>query len=234
MLAWASLCIVAASVAPSAAAQERAPRLVLSSSASVVLYARPAPAPLAEAHPFRFVATDSLPAGMPLGTRILWGEGGLMRTVGLAPSTRRAELRTRRRMLQWHQGLGLATFAAMTAQVISGERIANDPGRYYERYQPIHRTLGYATFGAYSATATLSIFAPPGRRYSEGFSTIKLHRWLAVVHFAGMMAQPFLGVKTARASSLDEYTDAVRTHRWTGRVTYGAYTLALVSTLLPF
>ena len=37
---------------------------------------------------------------MPLHTRILWGEKGLIRKMNLAPETRRAELKLRTKMLQ--------------------------------------------------------------------------------------------------------------------------------------
>lgn len=177
---------------------------------------------------------DSLPAGMPLHTRLLWGHGGLLRTVGLAPSTRRAELQLRRAMLQWHQRLGLLTFGAMTTQVVLGELLAADPARHYASLQPVHRTLGYATFGSYMATASLSLTAPPARRYGGGFSSVRLHRYLALIHFTGMAAQPFLGRALADARTAEDHDRLLTTHRWVGRVTYAAFTTALFSIFLPF
>ncbi|RMH63002.1 MAG: hypothetical protein D6685_08285 [Bacteroidetes bacterium] len=176
---------------------------------------------------------DSLPDGMPLRTRLLWGRRGLMRTLGLAPSTRRGELRLRRAMLQWHQRMGLLTFGALTTQVVLGELMARNPARYYNDLRPIHRPLGYATFGAYMTTASLSLFAPPGRVYRSGFSSVRLHRWLAVVHFAGMALQPWLGVRLSEATGAT-YDRRLAQHRWAGRITLAAYTTAILSIFLPY
>ena len=175
---------------------------------------------------------DSLPENMPLRVQLLWGQRGLMRTLGLAPQTRLGELRLRRSMLQWHQRLGLVTFGALTTQVILGELMANNPAKHYEDLRPVHRTLGYATFGVYMTTASLSLFAPPARRYG-GFSSIKLHRWLALVHFTGMAIQPWLGTRLADARG-DAYGRRLDQHRWAGRITLGAFTAALLSVFLPY
>ncbi len=192
------------------------------------------PSLLAGSRPVGIAPTDSLPDGMPLPTRLLWGRNGLIRLIGLSPSTRQAELDLRRGMLQWHQRLGLVTFAAMTTQVILGEMIANNPAEHYNNLQPIHRTLGYATFGVYMGTATLSLGAPPARRYGDGFSSVRLHRYLAIVHFAGMIAQPILGYRLAGATTTDQYNSRLKTHRWVGRITYGAFSLAMISIFLPY
>ncbi len=178
--------------------------------------------------------TDSLPQGMPLNTRLLWGRKGLIRLLGLAPATRRRELEIRRTMLQWHQRLALLTLAALTTQFILGEVLASDRARYYQKLQPIHQPLGYATFGLYLTTASLSLGAPPARRYTPGFSSIKLHRALALIHFTGMMLQPWLGRRLRLAPSPESYERRLRTHRWVGRLTFGAYTAAFLVILLPY
>ena len=177
---------------------------------------------------------DSLPAGMPLHTRLLWGNQGVLRVIGLAPETRSGELRLRRSMLQWHQRMGLLTLGVLTTQVILGERLAANRAERYETLQPIHRTLGYVTFGTYMTTASLSLFAPPARRYSSGFSSVRLHRWLALVHFAGMAVQPWLGIRLADAMSAEAYDRRLSQHRWAGRITLAAYTSALLSIFLPY
>jgi len=189
---------------------------------------RMTPQPLA---PLGYVAAgDSLPEGMYLKERILWGERGLVRLLNLDPTYRRSELKMRRRWLQRHQQLGLITLAGMTGQVVLGELLAANKGPYSD-YQSIHKYLGYGTFTAYMVTASFAIFAPPSRRYSGGVSSIRIHRWLALIHFAGMVAQPFLGVRTANASSFESYRDNLNAHKWVGRVTYGAYLGAIATTL---
>ena len=176
---------------------------------------------------------DSLPDGMPFYSSLLWGEHGLVRAVGLAPSTRRGELVLRRSMLQWHQRMGLATLGVMTAQVILGELIAADRVEHSDLI-PTHRTLGYVTFGMYLGTASLSLGAPPARRYGGGFSNVQLHRYLALVHFTGMMVQPWLGAHLADAESLESYDARLTTHRWVGRVTYAAFGAAVLSIFFGF
>lgn len=190
---------------------------------------------LRERPPGRSAAVaDSLPEGMPLVTRALWGRRGVFRSVGLAPESRAAELRLRRSMLQWHQRLGLLTFGAFTTQLVLGELMAADRAKYYASLRPVHEKLGYTTFGTYLATASLSLAAPPGRRYGDGFSSIRLHRYLAVVHFTGMMLQPWLGAHLSRATSAASYDRRLRTHRWVGRSTYAAFTAALFTIFLPY
>jgi hypothetical protein len=189
----------------------------------------PTPAAPVLLHP-----TDSLPKGMPWNTRLLWGQRGLVRLVGLAPATRRRELEIRQTMLQWHQRMGLVTFAALTTQVILGEVLASDRSRYYQDLQPMHRTLGYVTFGLYLGTASLSLGAPPARRYDPGFDTIKLHRWLALIHFSGMALQPWLGRHLRAAPTVESYERRLNTHRWVGRLTLGAYAAALLAITLPY
>ena len=174
----------------------------------------------------------ALPDRMPLRTRLFWGEHGAFRAVGLAPETRAGELRLRRRMLTWHQRGGLVTFAALSAQVYLGQRLSSDRGAS-DGIRSAHRTLGYTSFGLYSATASLSILAPPAARYRRGYSSIKVHAALAVVHFAGMMAQPWLGQHLAGAPTASSYDRRLRTHQWVGLTMYGAYTAAIATTLLP-
>lgn len=213
-------------------------RLGLAHHPPAVLFSQEAPPAPASAYAPPALATpdptDSLPDGMPLNTRLLWGRKGLFRLLGLAPATRKRELEIRRTMLQWHQRLALVTFAALTTQVILGEVLASNRARYYQDLQPVHRTLGYATFGLYLTTASLSLGAPPARRYTPGFSSIKLHRWLALIHFTGMMLQPWLGRHLRLAPTPASYERRLRTHRWVGRITLGAYTAAFLAILLPY
>ena len=201
---------------------------------------RPAPAPLfadlvgtgsGEADPATLTAprdsTLRLPAHMPPYTTFLWGHRGVVRALGLAPSSRRKELQLRRKMLGLHQTLGLVTWGVFTAQMVTGQLLVND---YSDRTARLHRPLGYTTFGLYLGTATLSLGAPPARRYDTGYSTVRLHRWLALVHFSGMMAQPWLGRWVANASG--DYDRRRTIHQAVGYVTYAAFTTAMGTILL--
>jgi cytochrome b561 len=179
-------------------------------------------------------APDSLPANMPLINRIFWGRKGLVRLAGLAPSSRRAELQLRRQMLQVHQALGFVLLGVTTAQVVTGQLMYSNPGRYYEELRPLHRALGYGSFVLYLGTGSLSLLAPPARRYQSGLYPIKVHRYLAYVHMPGMLLQPWLGRAMARARDPDTYRRLRTLHRWTGWITYGALVTAFGVTLLEF
>lgn len=231
LLAAVGLLLVGAAQAQAGAASEARvakARLTLPPVTAIwspaALVARPAP---------HLALADSLPDGMPLFKRALWGPRGLVRAVGLAPSSRRRELEIRRSMLQWHQRMGLLTFGALTTQVVLGELMVDNPAEHFQDLQPIHRTLGYVTFGTYMTTASLSVFAPPARVYRNGFSSIKLHRILALIHFAGMAIQPWLGVRLSEATGA-AYDQRLDQHRWVGRITLAAYTTALLSIFLPY
>jgi cytochrome b561 len=178
-------------------------------------------------------SVDSLPDGMPLSKRLLWGRNGVVRVVGLAPDSREEELRLRRAMLQWHQRTGLATWLAMTAQTAIGARMYDDLPGNYQRYRDTHRRLGYATFALYSTTAALQLAAPPAREYDDGITNISVHRALSYVHFAGMMATPLLGASATRADSPEAYQQALDRHRLVGWVTYAAFSGAILSIFIP-
>jgi hypothetical protein len=86
----------------------------------------------------------------------------------------------------------------------------------------------------YLGTASLSLGAPPARRYGGGFSNVKLHRYLALIHFTGMMALPWLGQRIAGADSQETYDSRLAAHQWVGRITYTAFTAAIASIFFGF
>ncbi len=179
---------------------------------------------------------DSLQIQIPLSKQILWGENGLIRKLNLAPESRKAELKLRHKMLKMHQTLGLVTSSMMGYQYYLG-------GKLYKGKEvdaTIHKYLGYSIFGTYLTTASLSICAPPAMRYSSGVSSIKLHRFLSYIHFAGMLVMPYLGYLSA--GNLDyveneiEYNysnKALEAHRFIGDITFYSFQLAFLITLLP-
>ena len=126
-----------------------------------------------------YTITDSLPPNMPFSKKILWGENGVIRKVNLAPDSRVDEMKLRSEMLQLHQKLGLLNVGLMGAQMYLGNTMS-DGNR--ENGQA-HSYLGYTTFSVYMTTAGLQLFAPPAFRYSKGYSSIKIHKYLSYIHF---------------------------------------------------
>lgn len=174
---------------------------------------------------------DVSPSNMPIYTRFLWGKGGLIRKIKLAPETRIDELRLRRSMLIWHQRLGLVTLASLLTQVSTGKRIYENPVENYKKYSSFHKTLGYTTYGLYLTTASMSLLAPPARKYSKRLSSIKIHRYLALIHFSAMIIQPWLAYQAVNNSSQYEYY--IDLHNRVGTVAAVSLSLAFLSIFLP-
>ena len=167
---------------------------------------------------------------MPFSKKLIWGENGLARKLNLSPKNRTDELKLRHKMLQTHQKLGLLTLGMMGYQVYLGNNI-ND-----QTNKGLHRKLGYSTFGVYMTAAGFSILAPPALKYNKGVSSIKLHRYLSYIHFAGMLCMPYLGYLSAGNMDTDtaEYhTKALNTHGIVGAITFASLSLSFLTTLLP-
>ncbi|WP_266368882.1 hypothetical protein [Tellurirhabdus rosea] len=172
---------------------------------------------------------DMIPKKMTLGQRILWSRKGLIRTTGLAPLTpegREKELKLRRTMLVTHQVVGFATLAGMIAQGILGSQLYKAQGDRYTRLKDTHR--GVATFIniSYGTTALLAFTSPPRlptSSHRRGFSSIKLHKTLAYVHLAGMIATNVL------ARQLDGRETIKMAHRAAAFTTFAAFGAAIVA-----
>ena len=156
---------------------------------------------------------------MSVWERLWWGRHGLFRLTRLFPThpdDPAADFRqiadVRRRMLSAHQLLGLATVGVMTAHVVAGQ-VAISTGN-----TKVHRTLAPITIGMYSASAALSLLAPPPL-YSGpgGVDTITIHKWLAVGHLTGMILTPLLA---------PDQVSEQRLHQVLGYSTYATFAAA--------
>lgn len=141
---------------------------------------------LAELNKLSDTSNQLLPPKMLLTQRVLWGEKGLMRPIiQLNTANREKELKVRRAMLVAHQVLGFITLGGMAGQGITGSQLYKGNDRNYE----IHENLATAVNISYGATALMSFFAPPPLiNRDKKLSAIRLHKWLSVVHMAGMIA----------------------------------------------
>jgi len=130
-----------------------------------------------------------LPQKMIFTQSLLWGKNGLFRRTGISKISieqREKELKVRNLMLNSHQIIGYLTLAGMVAQGIMGGRLYNGDYQLYDA----HKTLGKWVTASYFTGAGLSLFAPPPlvRKKVKGFNSIKAHKWLAYIHFTGMIA----------------------------------------------
>ncbi len=168
-----------------------------------------------------------LPRKMIFTQRIFWGPKGLLRTMNLAPLTpegRAKELKVRRTMLIAHQIGGFVTLAGFVAQGILGGKLYNAKGQEYVDLKRWHeRTAGIINV-TYGTTLALSLTTPPpivGAR--RGFTTIKLHKYLAVLHLTGMIATNVL------AGMIDQHPDLKPIHRAAAYTTFGAYAVSIAA-----
>jgi hypothetical protein len=168
-----------------------------------------------------------LPSKMIFTQRVFWGPKGLLRTTNLAPLTpegRVKELKIRRTMLVSHQVLGFVTLAGFVAQGIVGSKLYSAQGDQYNRLLNVHSALASGVNLTYATTALLSLTAPPkmiGDR--RGYSSIKLHKYLAIVHMTGMIATNVLAGMIGQHPELKPY------HRAAAYTTFGAFALSVLA-----
>jgi hypothetical protein len=175
-----------------------------------------------------------LPENMPLQTKLLWSENGLLRKTKLFNVDRPRELILRKNMLQLHQKLALGTLGLLFAQGYLGSKLKNG-GSNYSKMSNNHALLGNIAIGSYFASAMLSYTAPPAVRYNKKIDSIRIHRWLSIIHFSGMIALPFLGKRVSNPGKYNiTYNDALKLHRNTAILTISSMTLSALIAFLPF
>ena len=164
---------------------------------------------------------------MPLHTKLLWGEKGFFRQLNFGPETRKDELKLRVKMLQNHQKLALVSLGLIAYQSSLGNKMKE--GDYTVREN--HKRLSMITWGAYMTSASLSYFAPPAQKYDSKISSMRIHRWLSYVHFAGMMAVPVLGKNIVTSN---DYDKALKQHQTVANITFVSMSLSALLTFLPY
>lgn len=166
------------------------------------------------------IASELLPTQYPLTQRILWGNNGLMRNIDyfkLSEAERDMELDIRSKMITAHRYLGYATLAGMLAQGIVGAQLYNGD----RNLKDAHEVLAGAVNIGYFSTAGLALFAPPrNRNNAKGFSTLKLHKALAIVHLSAMIATNILA---------DDSSENANTRTWHRAAAYTAFGSFFVS-----
>jgi len=133
-----------------------------------------------------------LPDRMIFTQRMLWGQRGVMRNFKrfeLTPESREREMKLRRNMFIAHQTFGTITLWGMIAQGIVGTKLYNGN----EDVEEVHEMLANGINISYSLTAAMALFSPPKMiNEYKGYSSIKVHKMLAVVHMSSMIATNIL------------------------------------------
>lgn len=163
-----------------------------------------------------------LPDHFLITQRIFWGEKGLMRNFDrfeLTPENRQNELKLRRVMLVTHQIGGFVTLGGMIAQGIVGIRLYNGAN-----VRDTHEALAGLVNATYFTTAGLSLFAPPKMlNERKGYSSVKLHKALAIVHFSSMIAVNVLASQIESNPNLRPY------HRAAAYTAFGSFAAAMIA-----
>jgi hypothetical protein len=169
-----------------------------------------------------------LPDNLSLMERILWGENSMLRKIGVAPEltpeVRKSELGLRRTMLSAHQIGGFVTLGLMLATCYYGQKVIDNNG-FDIKLDNTKKSLASLTIASYSLTALLSILSPPPliRRDDEN-STTTLHKTLAWIHVAGMIATPILASYIGRQFN----TDAAHVHQIAGYLTTAVFAFSMI------
>ncbi len=163
-----------------------------------------------------------LPHKMLFTQRMLWGNRGLMRhfnSFALTKENREKELKIRRTMLVIHQITGFTTLGLMAAQSYVGWQVYNGNHSLAET----HEALAGVTDVFYFTTASLALFAPPKMiDEHKGYSSIKVHKALAIIHFSSMIATNILGPMVEDNPQLKPY------HRAAALTAFGSLFAAMV------
>jgi hypothetical protein len=177
-----------------------------------------------------------LPDNMSFMEKGLWGDSGLMRTIGLAsplsPEVRRHELGIRRTMLTMHQIGGFLTLASMLATVYYGQMSLNsrNTGQLTDPYRDSHENFVAATIGLYGATGMLAILTPPPLIRRGEISTTTIHKTLAWIHVAGMILTPIIGQTILKHGPAGRYADMTqaRFHQVSAYVTTAVFAASMI------
>ncbi len=180
----------------------------------------------------RVSQTRLLPKNISFGEQLMWGENGMMRSIGivpaLSPQERKFELSLRRTMLTTHQIGGFISLGLMASTVYFGQQVLNenhDPARRRSLLRT-HKTLIAATIVSYTATGLLSVLSPPPLIRRDENSTTTLHKTLAWVHVAGMILTPIIGQAIKHSGT--NYDKVAQFHQIAGYVTTATFATSLI------
>lgn len=189
-------------------------------------------------HPGRLVAAADAPAPAPADA----ATGALdFDLLGAGPDAARADpnadaeartLKRRRKLLEWHQGVGLALVAAELGTTVAGQlsyqdKFAGTAPANTNRYRMTHALFAASTLGLFAANGVLALLtpAPPGRKLQ--LDRVMVHRISMALAAAGMIAQAYYGFHTSGREGYLDQARIARTHLAIGYATLGAITIGV-------
>ena len=134
-------------------------------------------------------------------------------------------IKTRRSMLELHQGFGIATVVLMAATVVVGQLNYSDRfggGSGTGRFELLHDSLASVTTLTFATAGLLALLAPvPLKKTSEGIDTITIHKWSMLGASLGMATEIALGILTASREGFANQPSLATTHLVIGYATAG-------------
>jgi hypothetical protein len=136
-----------------------------------------------------------------------------------------SRIRTRRTLLEIHQGLGIATVALLATTVVFGQLNYTDRfggGPNLGTYSLWHSGFAAAATVTFAASGILALLAPvPLEKNGDG-PTITVHKWSMLVATVGFAAEIVLGIYAASREGYVNQASLAEAHLVLGYVTLGA------------
>lgn len=139
-------------------------------------------------------------------------------------------LRTRRKMLNLHQGLGIGLFGLQLASTVTGQLNYDDKFSVDNtgRYKATHKGVTYANLGMFAVTGAIALFAPsPKGPKTGGVGRTTIHKIGMGLATLGMLGQGVLGVQTARREGYVDQKSYARKHLALGYATLAAMSVGV-------
>jgi hypothetical protein len=139
-------------------------------------------------------------------------------------------LRTRRKMLNWHQGLGLGLFGLQLASTVTGQLNYNDKFGVANtgRYTAPHAGLVVLNVAAFATVGAIALFAPTEKNAPpRPFGRTSVHKIAMGLATVGMLAQTYLGVRTTQREGYLDKQSYGRAHLAVGYATLAAMTVGV-------
>jgi hypothetical protein len=135
-------------------------------------------------------------------------------------------LKTRRKLLNLHQGLGLGLLALQVAVTVTGQLNYDDKfttGENTNKYKLTHKVLVYVDLAAFATVGTIALLAPRDKHAPpSGFGRTSVHKISMAVATAGLVAQTVLGIATVNREGFADQQQYARAHLVVGYVTLAA------------
>lgn len=139
-------------------------------------------------------------------------------------------LRTRRTMLNLHQGLGLGLFALQLASTVTGQLNYSDKFGTANtgRYKATHQVLVYSNLAAFAVVGGIALFAPTEKNAPpRPFGRTTIHKIGMALATVGMLTQGYLGYRTAQREGYLDKQSYGRAHLAVGYATLAAMSVAV-------